>query len=216
MERQSLRHGHFREQAGGGGKKERTRAALVDAAIKVVAEKGMEALRITDVTTAADVANGTFYNHFDDKNEILREAAFGIAFEVSRKLDADMEDIEDGPTRVVTATAQFIEIMIAAPDWAAVVLGGTDHVPQLRENVDTYLRADLERGVAQGKFDVEVTGFLVDQIFALIAVTVRAQLAGGKDRRLTAQVCESIMRLLGLNSAKARKLVAAALTVDNL
>tara|TARA_R110000868_G_scaffold4419_1_gene27750 strand:- start:20393 stop:21043 length:651 start_codon:yes stop_codon:yes gene_type:complete len=216
MERQSLKHGHFREQAGGESKKARTRAALVDAAIKVVAEKGMEALKITDVTTAADVANGTFYNHFEDKDEILREAAFAIAFEVSRKLDADMAEIDDGPTRVVTATAQFIEIVVDAPDWAAVVLGGTDHVPQLRENVDTYLRADLERGVAQGKFDVEVTRFLVDQIFALIAVAIRAQLADGKDRRLTTHVCESIMRLLGLSSAKARKIVASALTVDNL
>ena len=211
-----MRHGHFREQAGGSGKKLRTRAALVDAAIKVVAEKGMEALKITDVTTAADVANGTFYNHFQDKDEILREAAFAIVIEVSRKLDADMAGIDDGPTRVVTATAQFIEIVVAAPDWAAVVLGGTDHVPQLRENADTYLRADLERGVAQGKFDVEVTRFLVDQIFALIAVSVRAQLSGGKDRRLTAQVCESILRLLGVGGAKARKVVAGALAIDYL
>lgn len=207
-----MKQGHFRKQAGGGGKKERTRAALVDAAIKVVAEKGMEGLKITDVTTAADVANGTFYNHFEDKEEILREAAFAIVIEVSRELDADMAGIDDGPTRVVTATAQFIEIMVDAPDWAAVVLGGGEHVPQLRENADTYLRADLERGVVQGKFDVEITGFLVDQLFALIAVAVRAQLKGGKDWKLTAQVCESMLRLLGVSGAKAHKIVAGALT----
>ncbi|MDO8422511.1 MAG: TetR/AcrR family transcriptional regulator [Parvibaculum sp.] len=206
-----MRHGHFREQAGGSGKKLRTRAALVDAAIKVVAEKGMEALKITDVTTAADVANGTFYNHFEDKDEILREAAFAIVVEVSQKLDADMAGIEDGPTRVVTATAQFIEIVVDAPDWAAVVLGGTDHVPQLREDADTYLRADLERGVAQGKFDVEVTSLLVDQILALIAVAMRTQLKGGRDTKVTSQVCESILRLLGVSGAKARKVVSSVL-----
>ena len=183
----------------------------MDAAIKVVAEKGMEALKITDVTTAADVANGTFYNHFEDKDEILREAAFAIVVEVSQKLDADMAGIEDGPTRVVTATAQFIEIVVDAPDWAAVVLGGTDHVPQLREDADTYLRADLERGVAQGKFDVEVTSLLVDQILALIAVAMRTQLKGGRDTKVTSQVCESILRLLGVSGAKARKVVSSVL-----
>tara|TARA_R110000868_G_scaffold91999_9_gene254989 strand:+ start:106 stop:732 length:627 start_codon:yes stop_codon:yes gene_type:complete len=206
-----LRHGHFREQAGGSGKKLRTRAALVDAAIKVVAEKGMEALKITDVTTAADVANGTFYNHFEDKDAILREAAYAIVAEVSQKLDADMTGIDDGPTRVVTATAQFIEIVVAAPDWAAVVLGGNEHVPQLRDDADAYLRADLERGVAQGKFDVEVTSLLVDQILALIAVAMRTQLKGGRDRQVTGQICESILRLLGVSSAKARKIVNSVL-----
>ena len=206
-----MRHGHFREQAGGSGKKLRTRAALVDAAIKVVAEKGMEALKITDVTTAADVANGTFYNHFEDKDAILREAAYAIVAEVSQKLDADMTGIDDGPTRVVTATAQFIEIVVAAPDWAAVVLGGNEHVPQLRDDADAYLRADLERGVAQGKFDVEVTSLLVDQILALIAVAMRTQLKGGRDRQVTGQICESILRLLGVSSAKARKIVNSVL-----
>lgn len=206
-----MRHGHFREQAGGSGKKLRTRAALVDAAIKVVAEKGMEALKITDVTTAADVANGTFYNHFEDKDAILREAAYAIVAEVSQKLDADMTGIDDGPTRVVTATAQFIEIVVAAPDWAAVVLGGNEHVPQLRDDADAYLRADLERGVAQGKFDVEVTSLLVDQILALIAVAMRTQLKGGRDRQVTGQICESILRLLGVSAAKARKIVNSVL-----
>lgn len=206
-----MRHGHFREQAGGSGKKLRTRAALVDAAIKVVAEKGMEALKITDVTTAADVANGTFYNHFEDKDAILREAAYAIVAEVSQKLDADMAGIDDGPTRVVTATAQFIEIVVAAPDWAAVVLGGNEHVPQLRDDADAYLRADLERGVAQGKFDVEVTSLLVDQILALIAVAMRTQLKGGRDRQVTGQICESILRLLGVSAAKARKIVNSVL-----
>ncbi len=211
-----MRHGHFREQAGGSGKKLRTRAALVDAAIKVVAEKGMEALKITDVTTAADVANGTFYNHFEDKDEILREAAYAIVAEVSQKLDADMAGIDDGPTRVVTATTQFIEIVVAAPDWAAVVLGGNEHVPQLRDDADTYLRADLERGVAQGKFDVEVTSLLVDQILALIAVAMRTQLKNGRDRQVTRQICESILRLLGVSAVKARKIVGSVLTNDNL
>ncbi|MDP3326763.1 TetR family transcriptional regulator, partial [Parvibaculum sp.] len=77
----------------GQGKRERTRSALLDAAVEVVAEKGGEAAKISDITTAAGLANGTFYTHFNDKAEILREAAYGIAFEVVRRLDAEMEGI---------------------------------------------------------------------------------------------------------------------------
>jgi AcrR family transcriptional regulator len=200
-----VRHGHFQDRSAGGGKRERTRAALLDAAVEVVADKGVEAAKISDITTAASMANGTFYNHFNDKNEILREAAYGIALEVSRQLDEEMDGIDDAVTRVVTATTRFIAILAAEPDWAAVLLGSADHLPGIRDDLYTYLRADLERGVAQGKFDVEVTNFLIDQIAALIGVAIRAQIHLGHDPALTQQVCGNILRLLGMSPADARK-----------
>lgn len=209
-----MKYGHFRDRAAGAGKRERTRAALIDAAIKVVAEKGLEALKITDVTTMADLANGTFYNHFEDKDAILREAAYGIAGEISRQLDADMERITDAPTRVVTATARFISIVIATPDWAAVMLASTDHLPQMRAQVAQFLRYDLELGIVQGKFDVEMSPFLVDQVMSLIAAALREQLINGVDPQVTRQICESILRLLGLSPVRARKLVVSLLQPD--
>ncbi|ABS61755.1 transcriptional regulator, TetR family [Parvibaculum lavamentivorans DS-1] len=204
-----MRHGHFQDRTAGQGKRERTRSALLDAAIAVVAEKGMEAAKISDITTAAGLANGTFYNHFNDKDEILREAAYGIAFEVVGRLDAEMEGIDDAAIRVVTATTRFVSILTAERDWAAVLLGGADRLPDFRENLYRYLRADIERGVAQKKFDVEVTTFLLDQIVALIGVAVRAQLHDGQEPEITRQVCGSILRLLGMTPARAAKLVPA-------
>lgn len=200
-----LRHAHFQELSTGQGKRERTRSALLDAAVSVVAEKGMDGAKITDITTAAGMANGTFYNHFNDKDEILRTAAYGIAFEVSRQIDAEMDEIEDAAARVVTATSRFIAILAAAPDWAAVLLDGADHLPEVRKDLYKYLRGDIERGVAQGKFDVEVDIFLLDQVVALVAVAVRARLRGKPDPSLASRVCESILRLLGMSPARARK-----------
>lgn len=205
-----MRHGHFQDLTAGQGKRERTRSALLDAAVEVVAEKGVEAAKISDITTAAGLANGTFYNHFNDKDEILREAAYGIAFEVVGRLDAEMEGIDDAAVRVVTATTRFISILTAERDWSAVLLGGADRLPDFREDLYRYLRSDLERGVGQKKFDVEVTTFLIDQVVALIAVAIRAQLHASPDPRLTREVCGSILRLLGMTPAKAARAIEAA------
>ena len=204
-----MRQGHFQEQTTGGGKRERTRSALLDATVEVVAAKGMEATKILDITEAAGLANGTFYNYFTDKDEILREAAYGIALAVSRQLDGEMNGIEDGAKRVVTATTRFIDISLAEPDWAHVLLGSAEHLPEVRRDIYRYLKSDIERGVEQGKFDVEATGFLLDQVAALIGVALRAQIHGGRDPALTRGACESILRLLGMSPAKARKLAAA-------
>jgi AcrR family transcriptional regulator len=203
--------GHFRDLARGGGKRARTRAALLDAAILVVAEKGMEALKISDITSAAEMANGTFYNHFNDKDEVLREAAYGIAFEISRQLDDDMKDIVDAPTRVVTATNSFIEIILHKPEWASLMLASGTYLPQLRADVSQFLRADLERGVAQEKFEVDVSDFLLQQIISLVTVAITTQLEIGRNKALNIEVCEYIMRLLGFSPAKARKIVAATI-----
>ena len=120
----------------------------------------------------------------------------------------EMSSIGDAVRRVVTATTRFIEIVVREPDWAHVLLGSAEVMPEMRKDIYRYLRSDIELGVEQGKFDVEVTGFLLDQVASLIGVSIRTQISTGPNAALTRQTCESILRLLGMSPAKARKLAA--------
>jgi AcrR family transcriptional regulator len=49
----------------------RTRRQLQDAMLELVLEKGFESIVIQEITDRADVGRGTFYFHFDDKEDIL-------------------------------------------------------------------------------------------------------------------------------------------------
>src|SRR5438132_14402293 len=49
----------------------RTRADLIAAARRVFAARGFHEASIADITAAADVAVGTFYVHFRDKEAVL-------------------------------------------------------------------------------------------------------------------------------------------------
>ena len=52
------------------GKRDRTRIALIEAAIDVLADKGLEGTSIDDLMQVAGMARGTFYNYFQTREEL--------------------------------------------------------------------------------------------------------------------------------------------------
>src|SRR5712691_9405677 len=52
-------------------KKERTRQVIFEAARRLFAERGFDAVKITDVAEAADVAPQTVFNHFKCKEDLF-------------------------------------------------------------------------------------------------------------------------------------------------
>ncbi|WP_245669348.1 TetR/AcrR family transcriptional regulator [Nocardia speluncae] len=60
----------------------RTRAALVAAARQVFESDGFVDARISDITRTAGVASGSFYTHFDNKEEIFSEVVAQVRDEM--------------------------------------------------------------------------------------------------------------------------------------
>lgn len=51
----------------------RTRAALQNALLELMTEKGYEAVTVQDLIDRADIGRSTFYSHFTDKSDLLRD-----------------------------------------------------------------------------------------------------------------------------------------------
>jgi AcrR family transcriptional regulator len=192
-------------------KRERTRLALLEGAVAVIAEKGLAETRITDVTDRVGVSNGTFYNYFPDKDALVRAVVVEVAGGFAGSIDAGMAGEDDAVRRVVLATSQAVDGAVAEPSGGAVLMELIDTLSGLREPVLRFLRQDLERGVEQGVFALELTPFLLEQVLALVISSVRAQLRDGADGQITALTCEHVLRLCGLTPAAARRAVEGVL-----
>ena len=52
-------------------RKARTRSALLAAGQRLFGEQGFDATTVAEIAEDADVAVGSFYNHFDSKEDLL-------------------------------------------------------------------------------------------------------------------------------------------------
>jgi AcrR family transcriptional regulator len=177
----------------------------MDAAVEVFARRGVERASAHEIAQVAGVANGTFYNHFRDKDDIARAVAFRIAGDVARRLDAAMADLDDPAERVAFGTRQMIEIVAGQDDWGRALVRSHWSLPELRRAAGSYARGDLERGVRAGVFDVVVDELLVDVFVAMVITALDERLRAGPASDAGARVAEQQLRMLGLPAARARE-----------
>lgn len=196
----------FSARARRGRKSERTRARLMDAAAEVFAREGIEAASVNAIAHAADVSNGTFYNHFRDKDEIVGVVAFGIARDLARRIDESLAGVEDAAERTTFGTRQFVEIAASEPTWGRALVRSVWLLPELRREVSGFARADLERGVQSGAFKVEVDDLLVDLFAGMVLTAVWLRMDGEEGADVGARVAEHQLRMLGVAPARARRL----------
>jgi AcrR family transcriptional regulator len=187
------------------GKSARTRARLMDAAVLLFARDGYEAASVNEIARVADVANGTFYVHSRDKDDIAAAVAFRIAEGVVGQLDDAMVDVTDALERISTATRRFISLAASAPDWGRALFRALWLFDDLRSNVTLHLRADLQLGVRQGAITAEIDDFLIDTFAAMTLNALFSQLQGAFASDAGSRVAELQLRMLGVPPDKARQ-----------
>lgn len=201
-----MAEGPFGAEARDQGKRERTRARLMDAAVGVFARRGIERASANEIAHAADVANGTFYNHFRDKDDIVAAVAYRIATDLVRRLDAAMAHLDDPAERVCFGTRQIIELGASHPEWGRAFVRAVGYLPELRRDASAYARADLERGVRAGTFDADVDDFFVALFVATVLTALDLRLRGEAGPEAGSKVAEQQLRMLGVPAERAHAL----------
>lgn len=131
-------------------KKARTRQGLVDAAVRIYARKGVEALALNELAEEAGVANGTVYNYFKTREEVLAAVGIELANQLSQQVSALSESVENGAERVAIGVRVFLLRAQQDPVWARAVVGVFQFDRGMRSVVAGHLLNDLQIGVRQG------------------------------------------------------------------
>lgn len=196
-------------------KRERTRGELVAAAERLVAARGLDALSIDEITEEADVAKGTFYTHFEDKDDLAAAVARAIRVELEDKITATNEGVTDAAIRMANGLSSLCAFAINQPVRARALLrlipGGVDP--------DTPINAGIRGDVAMGaKTKRFVTASVNAATVALIGIAMSAgmRLSEGTRRApdpfgFAAEIVATALTALGLKPAEAIRLAKTAM-----
>jgi AcrR family transcriptional regulator len=185
-------------------RKQRTRAALVKAAQGLIAE-GKVNVPVLEITKAADVGMGSFYNHFDSKEQLFEAAVADVLDAYGAMLDRLTESIEDPAETFATSFRLTGRLFRRRPQESQILLA--NGLTLLSSSLGLAPRAlrDIQSGVQAGRFHVE------DPELAL-AMAGGALLGLGNllrdnpdrdDAHAADTVTENVLQLFGLSAAEA-------------
>lgn len=187
-------------------KKARTRQTLLDAAIEIYAQEGISALTLNDLASKANVSNGTIYNYFKTREDVLEAVSIELANQFSDYITLISSNIHSGSHRTVIGIRMFIQRALLDFNWAKALLHVIHFDKGMRSTLANAVRKDLKAGLDEGIFnyvDEEIAlTLLISSTIGLLINIVESRYKEGDDLKLI----EMILKALGVNPMLAPKI----------
>ena len=194
-------------------RKARTRQALVDAAVRLIAEGRGERASIQEITEAADIGFGSFYNHFVSKEELFQTASEEVLERWAQLIDAACAGLDDPAEVFATSLRISGRLAWTHPEIAAFITGaGLDLLEAPRGLAPRALR-DIRAGQAAGRFTFPDAEIALSGVAGGLLGLLRVH--ANNPERVTEtsvdELTEASLRFLGLPATQARRLARVRL-----
>ncbi|WP_370501307.1 TetR/AcrR family transcriptional regulator [Mycolicibacterium sp. jd] len=199
-------------------RKQRTRAALIQAAQALIAA-GKLNVPVLEITQAADVGMGSFYNHFASKEELFDAAVADALDNHGALLDQLTAAIEDPAETFARSFRLTGRLFRQRPQESQILLRGGLNLTRSDRGLAPRALRDIESATAAGRFRV-------DDAKLALAVAAGALFGLGRllqdeperdDARAADKVTEDVLRLFGMTADEAHDICQRPLPeIDDL
>ncbi len=186
-----------------------TRQALLDATLALLASRSIDALSVDEIAMRADVAKGTFYNYFPDKDALERELAAHVRGRLEDQIACANEGIHDPTKRIARAFCCVLRLGLGQPEQAGAMMRLFPHGTDPAAPMNSGVRGDAAEGIAQGRIVADSEDVVVAYLMGVFMAGVNRALDLPSDRvREFAQGLGAILlHGLGLKRAEAERIM---------
>jgi AcrR family transcriptional regulator len=197
----------------GNPRTERTRAALIAAGRRLFAEHPIDAVTVDDIVREAKVGKGSFYNHFADREALLRAVSSEIRASVEHAVGLANAGIDDPARRVARAMCVYLRCAVNDPERARILARIQGDVTSLAAPLNRGLVEDVAQGLSAARFSVatlEAGVLCVLGVTQIALVRLLQEPTSIVAVTLAQQMCALTLRGLGVDIATADLIAAQA------
>jgi AcrR family transcriptional regulator len=157
-------------------RKHETRVRQLEAAFRLVAQNGIDGVTINDITSAADVGFGSFYNHFDSKEGILAALVEWLFEEFASTLDRLSSGLSD-PAEVIAVSVRHTLLRACRePVWGQMLIREGLSTRALSRGLGQRLLRDIDRGISEKRFRVADKFLCVLSVVGIVLAGIASEL----------------------------------------
>ncbi|HUH68464.1 MAG TPA: TetR/AcrR family transcriptional regulator [Mycobacterium sp.] len=186
-------------------RKQRTKAALIKAAQRLIAE-GKVNVPVLEITQAADVGMGSFYNHFDNKEQLFEAAVADVLDAHGALLDRLTASIDDPAETFATSFRLTGRLFRQRPQESEILLANGPSLLSSERGLAPRALRDIKAAVEAGRFDIDDPELALAMAGgALLGLGKLLRDDADRDGALAADtVTEYVLRLFGLGADESR------------
>lgn len=191
----------------------RTRQALMDAGRSLFAVRHVDGVSVDEIVAAAEVAKGSFYNHFADKDVFAREIAAMVRRQVEQSVNDANLGIEDPASHLARAVCVFVRFATEHRASAQVLWRLNAGATMADAPINRALRDNLLAGIRARRFkyiDIESAVLLV---IGIVIVALRHALEERlvtTPKKIARNAAAGLLRAFGIPAAQAAQLATEA------
>ncbi len=179
-------------------RKAETRRRLVEAAQTLFAERGADAVAISEITALADVGFGSFYNYFDSKQAIVDAVVEESLEAMGELIDHATAGASDPAVIVSSGFRAVVRRVHQEPAWGQSIVHAFDHAHGAARPLAERLARDLQLGMDEGRFARLPIDHLVIVIAGIQSGIDRHVAAGRLGPEAGDVGAELVLRMLGV------------------
>ena len=188
----------------------KTRVKLLKAAYSVMSQKGVDSTTIQEITEAADVGFGTFYNYFSTKDEIAIRVLDCIVNTLGQRNDlANKAARVRDPALIVANSVRFVAREMMQNPISQWWLKRPDlMVERMRVGFRPFGIRDMKQAVEGGDYHIARDDQETAWSFLnwLLVGNIKDIVDGHRPSTSERAMCESVLRVMGVELKAARSL----------
>lgn len=187
-----------------------TRQALIDAAVRLIAEGRGERASIQEITERADIGFGSFYNHFESKEQLFQAASEEVLERWAQMIDNASAGIADPAERFAVGLRMSGRLGWSHPDIARFLTGAGLGALGSPSGLAPRALRDIKAARTDGRFSFPDDDIALSAVAGgLLGLLGAHQRHPGRiDEATVDQLAEALLRLLGSPGDEAARLVA--------